>query len=327
MTEKLSSHPNGSRRVIVVILAALAYGLITRLIFGANITNSFLTTMSLGFLCGVPAAISVLSVVITSRQEAMTGGRAITLACITASIFLVSVVLVNLELAICIVMAAPLFLAVAALGGFVTHRILQARSMNQHISASLFLLILAAPYLVTPLEKHTAPLDLMRTVETQLAINAAPDVVCNQIIRVPRIAEAEQRPSLFQLLGIPRPLQATLEGEGVGAMRHGIFEYGIRFNERITTWKPSEAIAFDINMDYSRAMPAPLNQIGGPYFEVLAASYRIEPLNSQGVMLHLTSTYRLSTDFNFYGSIWTDLMMTDFQNYVLNVVKRRAERV
>jgi hypothetical protein len=33
----------------------------------------------------------------------------------------------------------------------------------------------------------------------------------------------------------------------------------------------------------------------------------------------------LSTRFNFYSSLWTDFIMSDTQQYILEVIKRRCE--
>jgi hypothetical protein len=65
--------------------------------------------------------------------------------------------------------------------------------------------------------------------------------------------------------------------------------------------------------------------VGGPYFDVLQGSYRIEPL-TRGVRLHLSSEHRLSTRFNPYAALWTDFIMRDTQDYILRIVARRAER-
>jgi hypothetical protein len=213
---------------------------------------------------------------------------------------------------------------VAGIGGLIMYGILKSKGENRTVSVSILIVLLAMPYLVGPLEKRGTPPDFIRTVETRITINADKQTVWDNIIRVPRITD--QYPSLFQVIGIPRPLQATLSGEGEGAIRHGIFENDLVFVERISQWQPGEAVAFDIAVDQSKPLPAPLNQIGGKYFAILGAAYRIEPVGNRQVILHLTSTYRLTTPINFYGSFWTDLIMRDFQNYVLAAVKRRAER-
>jgi len=65
--------------------------------------------------------------------------------------------------------------------------------------------------------------------------------------------------------------------------------------------------------------------VGGPYFDVLEGTYRIERLNDRQVLLHLSSKHRLSTRFNFYAGLWTDFIMRDIQRNILRIIKRRCE--
>ncbi len=54
--------------------------------------------------------------------------------------------------------------------------------------------------------------------------------------------------------------------------------------------------------------------------------YVIEPVGEGRVRLSLVSSHRLTTRFNGYGGLWTDLLMRDLQMYILRIVKDRAER-
>ena len=65
--------------------------------------------------------------------------------------------------------------------------------------------------------------------------------------------------------------------------------------------------------------------IGGKNFDVLDGEYVIEEVASGGVILHLCSDERLSTDFNGYAGIWSDAVMKNIQKNILAVVKRRCE--
>jgi len=165
----------------------------------------------------------------------------------------------------------------------------------------------------------------IRTVETQVVINASAETIWQNIIRVPEITAAEQHFDFFHLAGVPSPVEATLTTEGVGGIRHGYFDNGLVFVETITEWQPLQAISFDIHAQGGANVPAPFNEIGGRYFEILSAAYRLEPLNETQVILHLSSRHRLTTNFNVYGGLWTDWMLSDFQNYVLSIVKARCE--
>ena len=69
----------------------------------------------------------------------------------------------------------------------------------------------------------------------------------------------------------------------------------------------------------------PYDGIGGRHFELLDAAYVLEPRPDGTVVLHLTSTHRVSTHFNEYGGVWTELILRDLQGYLLRIVQDRAE--
>jgi hypothetical protein len=64
---------------------------------------------------------------------------------------------------------------------------------------------------------------------------------------------------------------------------------------------------------------------GGP-FDVMDGTYRIEPLENGQILLHLSSTQRITTHINSYGSLWTMYIMTDLQNNILEIIKARCEK-
>src|SRR5690606_41891455 len=92
---------------------------------------------------------------------------------------------------------------------------------------------------------------------------------------------------------------------------------------------PTSEMEFDISVDSRSIQKDALNghvTLGGPYFDVLTGAYRIETRGDGHVTLHLSSEHRLSTHFNGYASWWTDFVMRDAQQYILEIIARRAER-
>jgi hypothetical protein len=188
-------------------------------------------------------------------------------------------------------------------------------------------LVVLAPYVITPIENTFALADSIRTVDTQIEVFAAPAVVWDNITRVRPIAPGEHRFSFFHLAGLPRPHEATLTAAGVGGVRRGQWEDGLAFVETITAWETERGYTMQMEADTSAvtATSLPLRGIGGRHFDVIGGRYEIEVLGPQHVILHFSSTHRLSTHFNFYGGLWTDFFMRDVQNYILEIVKARSE--
>jgi hypothetical protein len=100
------------------------------------------------------------------------------------------------------------------------------------------------------------------------------------------------------------------------------------FHETVTAWEPERLLSFTIKADPETIPPTALDRhvtVGGEYFDVLDGTYRVEPAGPGEVILHLKSTHRLSTTFNAYASLWTDLVMSQIQSNILDVIKRRSE--
>jgi len=319
----IAKHPNW-----VATAFAIVYGLITRFIFGARITDSFLSTLSVGFLVGMPFALGAAAVFISWKGQGETRRGAMSTSLVAGFILLCGVLLFNIEVFICILMAAPLFLVVTLIGGLVMNwiiKIAERRGQNRNTVSSLLIILLIAPYFITPIETRFAPQDSIRTVDTHITIQGKAEVVWEHIVRVPYIGEDEQRFTWFHLIGIPRPLEATLSYDGVGGVRDATFESGLTFKETITHWEPLKTTSFKIELNNPGDPSQPFNQIGGKYFEVLDATYTIEPLPDGQIVLHLSSRHRLSTTFNTYGGLWTDFIMRDIQDYILGIIKQRVE--
>ena len=132
------------------------------------------------------------------------------------------------------------------------------------------------------------------------------------------------------MIGFPRPLEAKLVGDGVGAVRYATFEKGVLFIETINEWDSPHRLSFSIRADTEHIPPTTFDEhviIGGKYFDVLTGTYWIEKIGDNNVILHLSSSQRLSTRFNFYSHLWTDYLMADLQNYILGIIKKRCEQV
>ncbi len=65
--------------------------------------------------------------------------------------------------------------------------------------------------------------------------------------------------------------------------------------------------------------------IGGKYFDVLTGTYELERINLKTYRLHLFSSFKLKTTFNFYANWWASWFMKDIQNNILQVIRKRAE--
>jgi len=129
-------------------------------------------------------------------------------------------------------------------------------------------------------------------------------------------------------MGFPRPIKAELDTIAVGGVRKAIFDRGLFFTETVTEVVPNKVLAFNIKADPNSTPPTALDEhvmVGGKYFDVLEGRYEIEKISADKINLHLTSTFRLSTSFNFYSGLWSKIIMRDIQKNILQIIKDRSE--
>jgi len=227
---------------------------------------------------------------------------------------------------ICLVFAIPVTLLLSSIGGICAGLVHRGRFLRSRATTACLAIV---PLLISAMEIHLQPPMDLRTVHTSVVIHASPQMVWDNIKRVPAIRPAELRPTWTHRIGFPLPIEATLDREAVGGVRHATFEHGLLFIETVTRWEPDHDLAFTIAADTAHIPSTTLDEhvtIGGRYFDVLNGEYRLEPLPDGSILLHLSSQERLSTDFNGYAHLWTDAVMRDLQQSILEVVKRRCEQ-
>jgi hypothetical protein len=323
------SEPVSRRRMVWAgVACGVFYGLLARIVFGAGVLKSAFFVMSVAFIFLVPFALGYAAVTLGEREGPWSWQRRLLAPWLPALLSLTAALALAWEGLICIVLWLPLFMLMSSLGGLAAGLVARWRGARGR-EGRLMAAVLILPFLVSPLESQVTADTQQRVVDTAIDIDAPPAMVWRHIIRVPAFQAEEHRVALSHLIGFPRPVEATLSREGVGGVRHATFERGVLFVETITAWEPERELAFSIRADPGTIPPAALDEhvtVGGPYFDVLDGRYRLEPLSTGRVRLHLSSTHRLSTHFNLYSGVWTDFVMRDVQRYILGILKERCER-
>jgi len=64
----------------------------------------------------------------------------------------------------------------------------------------------------------------------------------------------------------------------------------------------------------------------GNYFTFVDATYELTDLKNGQVKLTLSSSYQLTSKINFYGKFWGNLILSDFQDRLLDVIESRCEK-
>lgn len=306
------------RAALVGVGSGVAYGLSLRMLFEFNAADMLFFALSLAFMVLLPVAVGWLTVL---PLHAPSWPRRIFLPWVTCVLMAAVAALVGWEGSICVVLALPLMLMASSIGGIAG----AAAGNRRGLTAGVLLL----PLVVSPIEGRIPNPVTHRSVRTEIEIHAAPEVVWSHIATIPVIRGEEFHPRFIHRIGFPLPLDATLQGAGVGAVRRANFAGGVRFTETVTEWAPPRALAFDIAANTADIPAVTLDQhvtVGGIYFDMLAGRYEIEPRGPDRVILHLSSRYRLSTHLNFYTGPWSDYILRSIQESILEVIRARCER-
>lgn len=304
-------------------LAGFLYGLFCRFTFTAKRFDGLFAVMTIGFLMVVPLAVGFITVFLAERERRRGPLTWFGLPVLTTLALFLGAYLLFWEGIICLTMFLPVSLVMAMLGGGA------GAFCARRYGKTPLVCVAILPFVVAAAEHRMGPACQVRPVETSIAINASPSAVWQQIERVKPIRVDEQRFSWSQKIGFPRPIEATLSGEGVGAVRHATFAGGVLFVETVTVWEPERRLGFDIRADTAHIPARTLDEhvtVGGPYFDTLHGEYSLEARPDGTTLLRLLSRHRLSTTFNFYAGLWTDAVMRDIQENILYVIRNRCEK-
>jgi hypothetical protein len=250
------------------------------------------------------------------------------LAVANLSVLLVAGLLlaVAMEGILCILMAFPLWLLSANLGGLVGFAIHDgaARSSARMLSIPCLLVVMPGEIVW---EAKVCPPKPLFAVTTTIEVNAAPSEVFQNVVSFRELPPPTEW--LFAA-GIAYPVRAEIVGHGVGAKRQCVFSTG-PFVEPITAWEEPTSLQFAVE-----SCPAPMQewsfyaQIQPPHLHGFLNSkrgeFRLEPLADGRTRLSGTTWYEHSMWPAEYWRIWSDTMLHTIHLRVLNHVKTLAEQ-
>jgi hypothetical protein len=305
------------------MLIAGFYALLLRLIFGIDFEGQFFDLFSITFVWLTPIIIGAIPFLFASRQDLKSWNYRITQPIYAVLVFFFLCFMTRIEDLICLVVLAIPYCLAAMIGGFLLSALVMKFRDKKGQVYSIFLI----PFIFAPLEQSFTPANNSFSVSTKIIINANPEIVWQNIIRVRQIEDTEYREGFFNYAGIPRPLYAELDKDSIGATRIGHFEGGLKFVEKVSSWNKNKEIRFNIMVVPSTIRHTVFDQhiLKGNHFKFLNAKYQLNKLTKGQTELILTSSYELNTNINSYASLWGNEFLIDFQERLLEVIKTRCE--
>ncbi len=274
---------------------------------------------------GIPFSLGLISVLIDSYHEPR--GLALCLGEATLSVAFACLLLFGLAIegVICLVMAAPLALPLAWIGGFVGYLVQLARPGGRPVAQVYPMLMLAMPSLMA-VESAVLPEPSVFAVRTAVEIEADPQQVWDHVVAFSELPEPSDW--LFRL-GIAYPERAEIFGRGAGAERHYVFSTG-SFVEPIEVWDEPRLLKFSVTSNPPPMQEwTPYKDVNPPHLDGFLVSnggqVLLEPLPGGGTRLEGTTWYRHSLWPAGYWKLWSDEIIHRIHLRVLRHIQRLAE--
>jgi hypothetical protein len=225
---------------------------------------------------------------------------------------------------LCLLMALPLTMLLILLGAGLGYLI--ANKMDKRLSDKLPLLILIGFPLLVGFEEKLPKSPRTHQVVTTIEVDAPIQEVWDEVVAFEKITEPPE--GIFKL-GIAYPIEARIEGSGVGAVRYCIFSTG-PFIEPITKWEEPNLLCFDVT-----SSPPPMDELS-PWGKITTPHLQNTIVSEKGqfrltggdgkTILEGTTWYHQNIYPDIYWSKISSTIIHWIHLRVLNHIKQCAEK-
>lgn len=267
-----------------------------------------------------PLFIGAGSTILYGLKKEITKREAWLIGLLTLGIFTAGLLIFAIEGVICIAMAAPFGILLTWVGSLIGFTIINKTPNN---APTVMLILIGIIPTMAFIEKDSEP--TLTPVVTSIEINADPQMVWKNVVEFPQLDNPTE--FIFKT-GIAYPINAKIEGTGVGAVRHCNFTTG-SFVEPITVWDEPRLLKFDVV-----EQPAPMKElsfwdIDAPhlhdYFVSKQGQFKLTALPNGKTRLEGTTWYYHKIKPAIYWQIWSDHIIHKIHERVLTHIKTNSE--
>ncbi len=237
----------------------------------------------------------------TSRYVGWSGVNAI-VAILMSFIFLK-------EGVICLIIVSPLIFGFIVAGAFIGK--MMYKKKNNMLRSSVFGILLIL-FIADTFSEHQN----ISKVSDTIIINAPIEKVWPLVVEYKPI-KANDNYWLFEI-GMPSPVQSTVDGYHVGAGRKCIFSNGYIFDEKIVVYKPNEELTFDII-----TQPQDPEIMG--HIDILRGQFILKDNGDGTTTLIGNSWYKLYVFPTWYFNIWSKSITRNVHLRVMEHIKILSE--
>lgn len=308
---------NSQRQIAaIVITCIIAWGF-------AFVAMYVFPSYSFGLFVWLPIMIGAISTVIYAFKNQTTRAACRTVAYFTLLAFCLGLLAFAFEGIICIIMAAPIGLLFTWIGYRIGYVMIKSTAINALLVSVL--LIISVPCFMGFDYYRIDDKENLRTVTTGIIINAPPEAVWKKVIAFSRINEPTD---LLFKAGIAYPINAKIDGAGVGAIRHCNFSTG-SFVEPITKWDEPRLLQFNVveqpatmkELSFYNLQP---NHLHG-YFISKHGQFELKSIGTNKTLLQGTTWYYNKIKPEIYWDVWSDYIVHKIHERVLTHIKTDAE--
>lgn len=211
---------------------------------------------------------------------------------------------------ICLIIVSPLIFCFVIAGAFIGRNLYKRNNDKLNVSVVLalaFIFIGDASF-----SNHQYENEVTDTI----IVHATPDKIWKNVVSFKRIKQKNTF-WLFQI-GMPSPIESTVEGNYVGAGRKCIFSNGYVFDEKIATYEPGKDLTFDI-----------INQPKDPeimnHIDIIRGQFILKDNGDGTTTLIGNSWYKLYVFPVWYYDIWAQSITRNVHLRVMHHIKELSE--
>ncbi|HEU5291093.1 MAG TPA: hypothetical protein VFU05_10645 [Cyclobacteriaceae bacterium] len=213
------------------------------------------------------------------------------------------------EGAFCLIIVSPLILVFTVTGAFVGR--VMFRQRNKTLKSTVFGILLLA-FIADTLSEH----EHVRMVSDTMIVNAPIEKVWPLVVEYEPITAKENY--WFFKIGLPSPVQSTVDGHHAGAGRKCIFSNGYVFDEKMIVYKPNEELTFDITHQ-----PRDPEIMG--HIDILRGQFLLKDNGDGTTTLIGNSWYKLYIFPGWYFDLWSESITRNVHLRVMEHIKMISE--
>ncbi len=308
--------PESKNKRILVCISITLIIVILLTLWGIYINQDY----GIALFLIIPFLMGALPTILHGKGSNLKLREALGMGLFTMVIYSFLLVLNAIEGLVCIAMASPIGFACNLIGSTIGHLIIYKKPGK---APGAMLILIGLVPTTGWLEKDIPP--TLTSVVSSIEIEADPSTVWKHVVEFPQLEEPSE--FIFQT-GIAYPINANIEGTGVGAIRHCNFTTG-SFVEPITVWDEPRLLKFDV-----LEQPAPMKElsfwdIDAPhlhdYFVSKQGQFKLTQLPNGNTLLEGTTWYYHNIRPAIYWRLWSDYIIHKIHERVLMHIKKNAE--